>query len=91
MIIPIRCFGCNKPIAHLWEKFKEKYNEDLQTNNIIDLIEEELTNNLNGLSSTTEKIFLAELVDPVLHSNSGVGLRKRGGGKPNETHPSVRG
>lgn len=22
MIIPIRCFSCGKPIAHLWEKFK---------------------------------------------------------------------
>ena len=24
MIIPIRCFSCNKPIAHLWEKYKER-------------------------------------------------------------------
>ncbi len=24
MIIPIRCFSCGKPIAHLWEKFKER-------------------------------------------------------------------
>lgn len=23
MIIPIRCFSCGKPIAHLWEKYKE--------------------------------------------------------------------
>ena len=23
MIIPIRCFTCGKPIAHLWEKFKK--------------------------------------------------------------------
>ena len=23
MIIPIRCFSCGKPIAHLYEKFKE--------------------------------------------------------------------
>ncbi len=22
MIIPVRCFGCGKPIAHLWEEFK---------------------------------------------------------------------
>lgn len=22
MIIPIRCFSCGKPIAHLWEDFK---------------------------------------------------------------------
>jgi len=24
MIIPIRCFSCGKPIAHLWEEFKKK-------------------------------------------------------------------
>ena len=24
MIIPIRCFSCGKPIAHLWEEFTER-------------------------------------------------------------------
>ena len=24
MIIPIRCFSCGKPIAHLWKQFKEE-------------------------------------------------------------------
>jgi DNA-directed RNA polymerase subunit N (RpoN/RPB10) len=24
MIIPIRCFSCGKPIAHLWEEFKSR-------------------------------------------------------------------
>jgi DNA-directed RNA polymerase subunit N len=24
MIIPLRCFGCGKPIGHLWEEFKER-------------------------------------------------------------------
>ncbi len=24
MIIPMRCFSCGKPIAHLWKEFKEK-------------------------------------------------------------------
>ena len=23
MIIPVRCFSCGKPVAHLWERFKE--------------------------------------------------------------------
>lgn len=23
-MIPIRCFSCGKPIAHLWAKFKER-------------------------------------------------------------------
>jgi DNA-directed RNA polymerase subunit N len=24
MIVPVRCFSCGKPIAHLFEKFKER-------------------------------------------------------------------
>jgi len=24
MIIPIRCFSCGKPVAHLWEQYKER-------------------------------------------------------------------
>jgi DNA-directed RNA polymerase subunit N len=24
MIIPIRCMSCGKPIAHLWEEFKDR-------------------------------------------------------------------
>ncbi|MDP4012053.1 MAG: DNA-directed RNA polymerase subunit N [Candidatus Nanoarchaeia archaeon] len=24
MIIPVRCFGCSKPVAQLWEKYNEK-------------------------------------------------------------------
>ena len=24
MIIPIRCFGCGKPVAHLWSEFKQR-------------------------------------------------------------------
>ena len=24
MIIPIRCFSCGKPIAHLWEEYTER-------------------------------------------------------------------
>ena len=24
MIIPVRCMSCGKPIAHLWESFKER-------------------------------------------------------------------
>lgn len=24
MIIPIRCFSCGKPVAHLWQEFKER-------------------------------------------------------------------
>jgi DNA-directed RNA polymerase subunit N len=24
IIIPIRCFSCGKPVAHLWEEYKER-------------------------------------------------------------------
>ena len=24
MIIPVRCWSCGKPIAHLWEDYKER-------------------------------------------------------------------
>ncbi len=24
MIIPIRCWSCGKPIAHLWEEYEER-------------------------------------------------------------------
>lgn len=27
MIIPIRCISCGKPVAHLWEEFKERTEE----------------------------------------------------------------
>lgn len=27
MIIPVRCFSCGKPIAHLWEKYIERVQE----------------------------------------------------------------
>jgi DNA-directed RNA polymerase subunit N (RpoN/RPB10) len=24
MIIPVRCFSCGKPVAHLWEEYKKR-------------------------------------------------------------------
>ena len=27
MIIPVRCFTCNKVIAHLWEEYQQKIQE----------------------------------------------------------------
>ena len=34
MIIPIRCFTCGKPLAHLWEKYQEKLQEEVKKNNL---------------------------------------------------------
>ena len=29
MIIPVRCFGCGKPVGHLWEQFKQRVADEL--------------------------------------------------------------
>ncbi len=36
MIIPIRCFSCGKPIAHLWEEFKNRVEKGEKVQNILD-------------------------------------------------------
>lgn len=36
MIIPIRCFSCGKPIAHLWEKFKERIEKGEEPGKVLD-------------------------------------------------------
>lgn len=28
MIIPIRCFTCGKPVAHLWEQYQKKVQDE---------------------------------------------------------------
>lgn len=36
MIIPIRCFSCGKPVAHLWEKYKERIKKGESRKDIMD-------------------------------------------------------
>ena len=36
MIIPIRCFSCGKPIAHLYRKFKEMQGKEKSNKEILD-------------------------------------------------------
>jgi DNA-directed RNA polymerase subunit N (RpoN/RPB10) len=36
MIIPVRCFSCNKPIGHLWEEFKKQMSEEKHAKKILD-------------------------------------------------------
>lgn len=36
MIIPVRCFSCNKPIAHLWEDFKKRVSEGENQKKVLD-------------------------------------------------------
>ena len=32
MIIPIRCWSCGKPIAHLWEQYQERLEKEGEDN-----------------------------------------------------------
>ena len=36
MIIPIRCFGCGKPIAQLYKKFKEETTAGKKASDVLD-------------------------------------------------------
>ena len=36
MIIPIRCFSCGKPIAHLWEEYKKRVASGEKPQKILD-------------------------------------------------------
>ncbi len=36
MIIPIRCFSCNKPVAQLWEEFTTKTERGEQPKKVMD-------------------------------------------------------
>ncbi|MBS3151558.1 DNA-directed RNA polymerase subunit N [Candidatus Woesearchaeota archaeon] len=38
MIIPIRCFGCGKPTAHLWEKYNEELKKGKSPKEVLDKI-----------------------------------------------------
>lgn len=36
MIIPMRCFSCGKPIAHLWEQFRQRTEKGEQVKKVLD-------------------------------------------------------
>lgn len=36
MIIPIRCWSCGKPIAHLWEEYCERVNKGEDRKKVFD-------------------------------------------------------
>ena len=36
MIIPIRCWSCGKPVAHLWEEFKKQVAEGKNPKEVMD-------------------------------------------------------
>ena len=36
MIIPIRCFSCGKPVAHLWEDFQDRVKKGENAKEVLD-------------------------------------------------------
>ena len=36
MIVPIRCFSCGKPLAHLWEEYKKRVSEGEKKKKVLD-------------------------------------------------------
>jgi len=39
MIIPIRCFSCGKPIAHLWQGYKKRVENGESPKKVLDELE----------------------------------------------------
>lgn len=35
-MIPIRCLGCGKPVAHLWEEYKERTEKGEEKKKVLD-------------------------------------------------------
>ncbi len=38
MIIPIRCFSCGKPIAHLWEQYNQRVEKGEERGKVLDAL-----------------------------------------------------
>lgn len=36
MIIPVRCFGCGKPIAQFWEQYKKRVESGEDSGKVLD-------------------------------------------------------
>ena len=36
MIIPVRCFGCGKPVGHLWEGYKKRVEAGEDSGKVLD-------------------------------------------------------
>lgn len=38
MLIPVRCMSCGKPIAHLWEEYKERIAKGEKPKEVLDAL-----------------------------------------------------
>ncbi len=36
MMMPVRCFSCGKPLAHLWEQYKERIDKGEDPKKVLD-------------------------------------------------------
>lgn len=36
MMMPIRCFSCGKPLAHLWEEYKKRTDKGEDSKKVLD-------------------------------------------------------
>ena len=39
MIIPVRCWSCNKPIGHLWEQYEERVEKGENPKKVMDSLD----------------------------------------------------
>jgi len=61
MIIPIRCFTCNKVIAHLWEEYLELIQKEYIEDNIRDNPKKRFVSVENLIEKTVEGKILDQL------------------------------
>ena len=54
MIIPITCFTCGKPIAHIWEKYIEEVTKEHKKKNL-HYIKSEATNKITEKNTIERK------------------------------------
>jgi DNA-directed RNA polymerase I, II, and III subunit RPABC5 len=59
MIIPIRCFTCNKVVGHLWEEYQEK----IQKNYLEQDIKNKRRNRFVSLEILENKTFEGKVLD----------------------------
>lgn len=38
MLIPVRCFGCGKPVGHLYEEYKKKVDSGEEAGKVLDAL-----------------------------------------------------
>ena len=58
MIIPIQCFSCGKQIAHKWEKYQQKIQEEYNKNpnlNKVNILTEDVVEFIKNNKSIEEK------------------------------------